>query len=99
MSKFANKLIKKSGTAKKNKIQIKVKAKKKSVPSIKSKTKSVKKKFHDKELIVIDETQGLIFENEKTLFGYFDSGIHCGFPWCGRGKSLAATATSPARRA
>ncbi len=75
MSKFANKLIKKSGTAKKNKIQITVKAKKKSVPSLKSKTKSVKKKFHDKELIVIDESQGLIFENEKTLFGYFDSAI------------------------
>lgn len=75
MSKFANKLIKKSGTPKSHKIQIKVKAKKKSVPSLKSKSKSVKKKFQDKELIVIDESQGLIFENEKTLFGYFDSAI------------------------
>lgn len=28
-----------------------------------------------KELIVIDEKQGLIFENEKTLFGYFSSYI------------------------
>lgn len=75
MSKFANKLIKKSGGPKKNKIQFKVKAKKKSVPSLTSKSKSVKKKFQEKELIIIDESQGLIFENEKTLFGYFDSGI------------------------
>lgn len=75
MSKFANKLIRKSNNPKKNKIQIKVKAKKKPVPSLKTNAKSVKKKFQDKELIIIDESQGLIFENEKTLFGYFDSGI------------------------
>lgn len=29
------------------------------------------KKFQEKELIIIDEKQGLIFENDKTLFGYF----------------------------
>ncbi len=75
MSKFANKLIKKSSGPKKNKIQFKVKTKKKSVPSLTSKSKSMKKKFQEKELIIIDESQGLIFENEKTLFGYFDSGI------------------------
>ena len=29
------------------------------------------KKVQEKELIIIDEKQGLIFENEKTLLGYF----------------------------
>lgn len=29
------------------------------------------KKVQEKELIIIDEKQGLIFENDKTLFGYF----------------------------
>jgi hypothetical protein len=76
MSKFANKIIKKSSELKKKgKIQIKVKTKKKQVPELSSKSKSLKKKFQDKELIIIDETQGLIFENEKTLFGYFNATI------------------------
>lgn len=33
------------------------------------------KKYQEKELIVVDETKGLIFENEKTLFGYFSHPI------------------------
>ncbi len=76
MSKFAKRIIKKSGPeGKKGKIQIKVKTKRKIAPKLGSKSKSFKKKFAEKELIVIDETQGLIFENEKTLFGYFNPTI------------------------
>ena len=33
------------------------------------------KKIQEKELIIIDEKQGLIFENDKTLFGYFSRQI------------------------
>lgn len=36
-----------------------------------AKSRGSKKTQVAKELIVIDEKQGLIFENEKTLFGYF----------------------------
>lgn len=60
--------------AKKHK-NLKIKLKK---ISSESKKKTVKagahkpvKKIQEKELIIIDEKQGLIFENEKTLFGYF----------------------------
>lgn len=37
----------------------------------KAKIQKTTKKFQEKELIVIDESKGLIFENEKTLYGYF----------------------------
>lgn len=72
MSKVASKLNKKMG-AKKNK-NIKIRVKK--TPLLKTKpkaqqTKQAKKRVQEKELIIIDEKQGLIFENDKTLFGYF----------------------------
>lgn len=42
-------------------------------PQLKAKSRGLKKPVNkEKELIVIDEKQGLIFENEKTLFGYFN---------------------------
>ncbi len=37
----------------------------------KAKAHKATKKIQEKELIIIDEKQGLIFENDKTLFGYF----------------------------
>lgn len=37
--------------------------------------KKTKKVIKDQELIVIDENKGLIFEDEETLFKYFDSAI------------------------
>lgn len=84
MNKNAGKLNKKIEDAltkkkKTKKIQIKVKAKEKqkpAAPSVKSgrsesKAPQKTKKFAEKELIIVDEAKGLIFENEKTLFGYF----------------------------
>jgi phage-Barnase-EndoU-ColicinE5/D-RelE like nuclease2 len=74
-SKLNNKINSKTSLKKNKKIQIKVKSKNKDKMKSTLKTKAkVRKKaqpFKDKELIVIDEAQGLIFENEKTLFGYF----------------------------
>ncbi len=59
--------------AKKSK-NIKIRVKKsqnlKTKPKAKKTSKAVKK-IQEKELIIIDEKQGLIFENDKTLFGYF----------------------------
>lgn len=40
-----------------------------------SKSRGTKKETKEKEYIVIDEAQGLIFENEADLFGYFQSYI------------------------
>jgi len=60
---------------KNKKIQIKVKPKNKTEPKTKAKVRKEKENFKDKELLVIDEAQGLIFENEKTLFGYFSNQI------------------------
>ncbi len=80
-SKLNNKLNKKIGAgsrAKSKQIKIKVKAegsKKKSPKKVKAKAHQASKKIQDKELIVIDESQGLIFENDKTLFGYFSEQI------------------------
>ncbi len=79
-SKLNSKLNNKNSTVKKSKkIQIKVKSKNKDKLKLKPKTKAkfrkATQKFKDKELIVIDEAQGLIFENEKTLFGYFSNQI------------------------
>lgn len=67
MSKVASKLNKKMGS-KKNK-NIKIKMKKASL--VRAKAHKAKKRVQEKELIIIDEKQGLIFENDKTLFGYF----------------------------
>lgn len=71
MSKVARKLNK-NISAKKSK-SIKIKLKKTAAPPSKRKAKTHKaaKKIQEKELIIIDEKQGLIFENDKTLFGYF----------------------------
>lgn len=71
MSKVAGKLNK-NINSKKSK-SIKIKLKKPTSPSAKHKAKAHKatKKIQEKELIIIDEKQGLIFENDKTLFGYF----------------------------
>ena len=38
---------------------------------VRAKAHKAKKRVQEKELIIIDEKQGLIFENDKTLFGYF----------------------------
>lgn len=84
MSKHASKLNKKiesniSSTKKTKNIKIKVKAKSKVKSSVAAKRPSrtqlnkTLKKFKEKELIIIDEKKGLIFENEKTLFGYFSN--------------------------
>lgn len=80
-SKLNNKLSKKIGSgagSKSKQIKIKVKSKlgkKKSQKKVKAKANKAAKKIQDKELIVIDESQGLIFENDKTLFGYFSEQI------------------------
>ena len=73
MNKVASKLNKKSKT-KKNK-QIRIKMKKPAPSARKAKTYKEKKQLQHKELIIIDEKQGLIFENEKTMFGYFSGAI------------------------
>lgn len=69
MSKVAAKLNK-DVKIKKNK-NIKIKVKKSSSNKRKAQARKATKKVQEKELIVIDEKQGLIFENDKTLFGYF----------------------------
>lgn len=71
-TKLDSKLNKKS---KHIKIKVKSKTKKKTPKKLKAKAHKASKKIQDKELIVIDETQGLIFENDKTLFGYFSEQI------------------------
>lgn len=87
MSKNAGKLnkrIESSLTSPKKSKNIKIKVKTK--PKVKSKSASMKrtektkiqktvKKYQEKELIVVDEAKGLIFENEKTLYGYFSNHI------------------------
>lgn len=42
----------------------------------KSKSRGKKKSTNEKEYIIIDEAQGLIFENEADLFGYFEDNIN-----------------------
>ena len=74
-SKINSKISKKSSGALKSKnIKIKVKSKSATKSKAGRRTASLKKttkKFQEKELIVVDEAQGLIFENEKTLLGFF----------------------------
>lgn len=80
-NKLNSKLNKKIGAGARSKskqIKIKVKAgstKKKSPKKTKAKAHLATKTIQDNELIVIDETQGLIFENDQTLFGYFSEQI------------------------
>lgn len=72
MGKPAKKINKNVKSSEGKKIKIKVK----SISSKrKAKTHKAPKKIQEKELIIIDEKQGLIFENEKTLFGYFSPQI------------------------
>jgi len=74
-SKIGSKINKKNSADQKAK---KIKFKVKSSKPVKSQSKRSRaqlkkttKKFQEKELIVVDEAQGLIFENEKTLLGFF----------------------------
>jgi hypothetical protein len=73
MNKVASKINKKVKPKKSKQIKIK------RVKPVKSKSKASahkpEKKVQEKELIIIDEKQGLIFENEKTMFGYFSNAI------------------------
>lgn len=72
MSKVASKLNKNISSQKSK--NIKIKMKKPAAPTgakRKAKAHKAAKKVQEKELIIIDEKQGLIFENDKTLFGYF----------------------------
>ena len=71
MSKVASKLNKKSFSKKSKNIKIKLKKTSVSKAKRKAQAHKAKKQVREKELIMIDEKQGLIFENEKTLFGYF----------------------------
>lgn len=73
MSKVATKLNKNVKLKKSHNIKIKVK--KNSSNKRKAQAHKATKKVQEKELIVIDEKQGLIFENDKTLFGYFSEPI------------------------
>ncbi len=84
MSKSSGKLNKKiqsklANLKKTKNIKIKVKSKNKlsatASRSTRTKLNKTTKKFSEKELIIIDEAKGLIFENEKTLFGYFSNMI------------------------
>lgn len=70
MSKVASKLNKKISSKKSKSIKIKMK-KAGSLKTKRAKAHKAKKQVREKELIIIDEKQGLIFENDKTLFGYF----------------------------
>lgn len=80
-SKLSGKNSKKSTQAQKSK-KIKIKVKNEKLTKSKearrpgSKLNQAKKKFQEKELIVVDEAQGLIFENEKTLWGYFSTQLN-----------------------
>lgn len=70
MSRVARKINKNIQPKKTKKIKIKVK-KTASQPKRRAKTHRAPKQIQQKEMIIIDEKQGLIFENDKTLFGYF----------------------------
>lgn len=71
MGKIATKLNKNINIKKNKSIKIKLKKPMGSSAKPKAKTHKAAKKLQEKELIIIDEKQGLIFENDKTLFGYF----------------------------
>ena len=71
MSKVASKLNKNISSKSKKHIKIKMKKSSTLKPKRKAKPHKATKRVQEKELIIIDEKQGLIFENDKTLFGYF----------------------------
>ena len=71
MNKIARKLNKNINSKKSKSIKIKLKKNIRPSAKRKAKTHKAAKKIQEKELIIIDEKQGLIFENDKTLFGYF----------------------------
>lgn len=71
MTKVASKLNKKMSGKKSKSIKIKMKKTSSLRAKRRAKTHNAKKQVREKELIIIDEKQGLIFENDKTLFGYF----------------------------
>lgn len=75
MSRVAGKLNKNISTKKSKNIKIKLKKSNAALAKPKAKTHKAKKSVQEKELIIIDEKQGLIFENEKTLFGFFSAPI------------------------
>lgn len=90
MTKPAGKLNKKIASSVASKVKSKnIKIKVKTISKVKEKPKALSspkrsskakirkttKKFQEKELIVVDEAKGLIFENEKTLYGYFGNTI------------------------
>ncbi len=77
VNKVASKLNKKTKVKKSKQIKIKMRNKpsKQSAAGSKAKTHKATKQLQHKELIIIDEKQGLIFENEKTMFGYFSVAI------------------------
>jgi hypothetical protein len=71
VSKVAAKLNKNINSKKNKNIKIKMKKPVAAAAKRKAKAHKATKKIQEKELIIIDEKQGLIFENDKTLFGYF----------------------------
>lgn len=71
MSKDARKLNKNINTKKSKNIKIKLKTPIGTASKSRAQTHKATKKIQEKELIIIDEKQGLIFENEKTMFGFF----------------------------
>lgn len=76
VNKVASKLNKKINPKKSKQIKIKRVKPAKPQPSVsKARTHNATKKVQEKEMIIIDEKQGLIFENEKTMFGYFSNAI------------------------
>lgn len=75
MTRVAAKLNKNISAKKSKNIKIKLKKSNVTPAKPKAKTHKAKKSVQEKELIIIDEKQGLIFENEKTLFGFFSAPI------------------------
>lgn len=71
MSRVARKLNKNINAKKNKRLKFKMKKSLGVGGKRKAQAHNAKKKVQEKELIIIDEKQGLIFENEKTLFGYF----------------------------
>ena len=76
VSKIASKINKVEKAKKSKQIRIKRVEKAKNVSNRKAAVHKATKKIQEKELIIIDEKQGLIFENEKTMFGYFANAIN-----------------------
>lgn len=72
MNKVARKINKNISSQRNKKIKIKMKKSAAATAGTrKAQPHKATKKIQEKELIIIDEKAGLIFENDKTLFGYF----------------------------